>query len=196
MASASRAGCGEGCNAAVMCCVQQLYHGVGWMSTRSAGTVPYWGQWTSMSLGQCPPADFVTSLAGGYGKPLCPVYLLVSVNSFQYLVGRVALPALARLATGYKIEDVDWVSRNRTIIHKPNGILDHSCEPECLFWPTSAHYLSPVRNAHECESFSARAWGWSGTGGRTKDYGRMTKDEGQTTSFPWTRVGDGRWRTG
>ena len=60
----------------------------------------------------------------------------------------VALPAFVWLATGYKIEDIDWVSRNTTIIHKPNNRLDHSCEPKRLFWPISAHYLSRVRNAH------------------------------------------------
>jgi hypothetical protein len=87
-------------------------------------------------------------MAGGYGKPPCPLYLPVSFDSFPYLVDRVVLSPFAWLGIGYKIEDVDWVSRTTTIIHKPNGLLDHSCELKRLFWLISAHFLSPPRNAH------------------------------------------------
>ena len=84
----------------------------------------------------------------------------------------VALPAFVWLATGYKIEDTDWVSRNTTIIHKPNNRLDHSCEPKRLFWPISAHYLSRVRNAHMACGFARR---------------RLDFHAGLLTGFLWSR---------
>ena len=101
-----------------------------------------------MPLGQCSPAGFVASLAGGYGKPLHLLYPMISTSNSQYLVERASLLAFIRSAIGHRIEDVDWVSRHTTIMHKPNGFLDHLCAPKRLSHPISAYYLSPARNAH------------------------------------------------
>jgi hypothetical protein len=101
-----------------------------------------------MPLGQCFPAGFVASLAGGYGKPLHLLYPVISTSNLRYLVDRVSLLAFIRSAIGHKIEDAGLVSRYTTIMHKPNSLLDYLCELKRLSHPISAYYLSPTRNAH------------------------------------------------
>ena len=115
------------------------------------GTVPVWGQWAFMSHWQCFPVDFVASLAGGFGKQPHLLYLSLSVANYSYLAEKVGISTLIWLTIGHEIANGDWALRDKSIMHRPNGLSDHSWKPKCLFYPIPAYYLSPTRNAHRAD---------------------------------------------